>query len=599
MASCRVRPLPTRLAKLLPLFVQLLFGWVVAVHVITESDNAGKDGDAAVVLAYNARIDGNFTLAVNNSNKGGNQGKPGDANASMALAASAFPAAPHHSVTTESAVLAAITSPSLRFSGALAAPAAPATPIPSQPLPPSAPSLSSLVVANESLREAAVPKSTAHNNTGDVAALGGTLPLATATLAMPVTVHDAVIASAAAGTVVALPAAAEKAGNFSDVPGGVPFDLVQGPASDGRSHRRAVAAAADAEDKARGLFTAALASGVGSVILLVGFVCQLGLGFVPLLSPLQVAITGFMLSNGLLTVVNKAVLTSLPCPACLMLCQCVFSSVCCRLTCSVEYISWAAALRFSMVPISMMFTIFANLSVMASGANLETVIVFRASMPLVIIWFDYFFLGRCWPCARSVGVLVGVFLGVTWYAVSEAATITTGAWLWLAIWYAFNIFDTVYIKHVMTVQAMSSATRTYYANVIMSLSVLPLASREAATLDVVGLADTFQRCDLLVAVGASCVLGLGISACGFGARQAVSATWFESLGLICKLLTILMNATMWGRHASSSGLLALNLCLIFSVFYVEAPMRNATKSGGGEATFAATASGTRKKARGR
>ena len=58
----------------------------------------------------------------------------------------------------------------------------------------------------------------------------------------------------------------------------------------------------------------------------------------------------------------------------------------------------------------------------------------------------------------------------------------------------------------------------------------------------------------------SCVLaveGVAMSYFAFLCRAAVSATSFTVIGNVCKILTVLINISIWDKHASPLGLGAL------------------------------------------
>lgn len=52
----------------------------------------------------------------------------------------------------------------------------------------------------------------------------------------------------------------------------------------------------------------------------------------------------------------------------------------------------------------------------------------------------------------------------------------------------------------------------------------------------------------------SCLGGLSISYFGFSCRKAFSATTFTVTGVINKFLTVLVNVSIWDKHASPPGI---------------------------------------------
>ena len=53
----------------------------------------------------------------------------------------------------------------------------------------------------------------------------------------------------------------------------------------------------------------------------------------------------------------------------------------------------------------------------------------------------------------------------------------------------------------------------------------------------------------------------------------MSATAFAVIGNVCKVLTILINVTIWDKHASNLGLGCLIICLVAATLYEQAPLR--------------------------
>ena len=61
------------------------------------------------------------------------------------------------------------------------------------------------------------------------------------------------------------------------------------------------------------------------------------------------------------------------------------------------------------------------------------------------------------------------------------------------------------------------------------------------------------------ALAVSCAAGVAMSYFAFLCRSAVSATSFTVIGNVCKILTVLINISIWDKHASPLGLAALLL----------------------------------------
>merc|ERR1712083_333412 len=74
----------------------------------------------------------------------------------------------------------------------------------------------------------------------------------------------------------------------------------------------------------------------------------------------------------------------------------------------------------------------------------------------------------------------------------------------------------------------------------------------------------------LSAIGAvvlSMVVGVAISYAGFNLRKLVSATSFTVVGVVCKLVTVLINDLIWSKHSNVIGHLGLMVCIVAGFTY--------------------------------
>ena len=89
-------------------------------------------------------------------------------------------------------------------------------------------------------------------------------------------------------------------------------------------------------------------------------------------------------------------------------------------------------------------------------------------------------------------------------------------------------------------------------------------------------------------VALSCAAGCAISYLGWRARALVTATCYTVLGVANKMVTVLVNALLFGnQRASPAGVACLVACLVAASLYQQAPMREASPvspSGGGGGT---------------
>ena len=166
--------------------------------------------------------------------------------------------------------------------------------------------------------------------------------------------------------------------------------------------------------------------------------------------------------------------------------------------------------------------------------------------------------------------------------------------MWVGIWYVIFCLDQVYIKHIVdTVKMDSNWGRVYYSNllpcfplavgyyaeheVLVSFVCSPFATFDDFHLTFSELHHCQHRC-----FGAVLLLGcwyellrfLGMrgryfvrkhllvihNICVhllFKARSLVSATYFTIIGNVCKILTIIINVSIWDKHATPQGIVCL------------------------------------------
>merc|ERR1719413_30763 len=74
----------------------------------------------------------------------------------------------------------------------------------------------------------------------------------------------------------------------------------------------------------------------------------------------------------------------------------------------------------------------------------------------------------------------------------------------------------------------------------------------------------------IVAVTLSCVVGVAISYAGFNLRSLVSATTFTVVGVVCKIITVLLNDMIWTQHSNAIGHLGLLICIARGFAYERA-----------------------------
>lgn len=272
-------------------------------------------------------------------------------------------------------------------------------------------------------------------------------------------------------------------------------------------------------------------------------------------------------------IVNKLAVHLLPAPSFVLLAQVTCSWVAVK-ACGicgfidVDELEWAKAKAFFLVSVAFLACIFANIKIL-QYCNVETFIVFRASTPIVIGIADWIFLGRELPNCRSIIAMLFLVVGACMYMYFDSAFVVQG-YIWVGIWYCIFSFDQLYIKHAVdNVQVRSNWGRVYYTNLWASVLLLAMT----AYLEPQVLMKMRWGTYPLLALGVSCAAGVFMSYFAFLCRAAVSATSFTVIGNVCKILTVLINISVWDHHASPLGIGCLFVCLGAAAIYQQAPMR--------------------------
>jgi len=154
--------------------------------------------------------------------------------------------------------------------------------------------------------------------------------------------------------------------------------------------------------------------------------------------------------------------------------------------------------------------------------------------------------------------------------VSFDANFNVSGYMWVGIWYVIFSFDQLYIKYAVDhVQVRSNWGRVFYTNLWATLILIIMTALQ----DPQVLMATKWTWKNLTALGVSCAVGVFMSYFAFLCRAAVSATSFTVIGNVCKILTVLINLSIWSHHASIPGISCLFVCLAAAAIYQQAPMR--------------------------
>lgn len=277
--------------------------------------------------------------------------------------------------------------------------------------------------------------------------------------------------------------------------------------------------------------------------------------------------------------VNKVCLEALPAPGLLSVVQFAFSAVFImgmKLSgvAVVDDFEWRKVRMYLLYVAQFVAGIYTNMKAL-QYSNVDTVIVFRATCPLLVCVLEWAFLGRELPSARPALSLLVVVAGAAGYVNADTAFRLMGvkAYRWVVAYTVVTATSMAYGK-VLVGPDMKFLTMwgpTQYTNVLSILPMLAIAllSDELAKVETV--VWTAKSVLLLLA---SCVVGLAISFGGWWCRSLVTATCFTVLGVANKMATVLVNMVVWDQHASATGVLWLSVCLLGAAAYQQAPMRD-------------------------
>ena len=293
-------------------------------------------------------------------------------------------------------------------------------------------------------------------------------------------------------------------------------------------------------------------------------------------------ILSYMSVSSLMLMANKLAVSYVPAPATVLFIQFATSALfakvmeCCGN--EVDKLEWSKVKAFILVVITQIGTIFSGMKAL-QYCNVETFIVFRASMPVVLCVLDYLFLGRTLPGLRSAFCLLGLVAGAGGYALTESGFEVKG-YVWIAIWYVIFCIDFAYIKHVVQSVKMTTYGRVYYQNFLGSFGfiIVMLVSQEYNTIDL----EAILTWKPIALVTLTCFLGMGMSTFSYRLRAMVSSTYMAIIGNMCKVITVIINFFLWDKHANLYGLCFLGLCLVCAYFYQQAPRREDVQAAAGQ-----------------
>ena len=322
------------------------------------------------------------------------------------------------------------------------------------------------------------------------------------------------------------------------------------------------------------------------------------------------AVLAYSLCSGTLLILNKAVMLLVPSAPLVTALQCLFCVAAiggASLACGAPRVG---ALPADMVRAYALYTvlfvlgIYSNMRSLAAS-NVDTVIVFRAAVPLAVAAGDFLFLGREAPSARSLAAMLVVLVGCAAFVAVDAEFAVNGlaAYFWVSVYFLCIAAEMLFGKQITSKHNASLAASVLLTN---GLGLVPFlligaSTGELAKGECCVARDVRVRRGVLVparltrtkahappnagldlalftpaavaALLASCVLSAGIGFSSWWCRSLVSATSFTMIGVLNKLLTVVLNIVVWEKHSSPLGTAFLLICLFGGAFYQQAPLR--------------------------
>lgn len=293
----------------------------------------------------------------------------------------------------------------------------------------------------------------------------------------------------------------------------------------------------------------------------------------------MVIVASYMAVSSLLLVVNKLSIGLLPNAGIVLTYQVVVTAVVSAILLlrGQHLVSFPHFLKYCVPAIAFLLCLVANIEVL-QGSNVETIIVFRSTTPLLICLCEWSCLGRRLPSVRSWLSLVAllVFSGV--YAWTDAE-LSMGVYSWITTWYFLFCFNQLYVKLVTDeVPVSSNWERVFYMNAWAAgfLIAYELVFDFRAF---VHSRKYFLKLETAACVLLSCAMAVAMSYLTMACRRAISATAFTVVGNVCKIITIVASAIVWGQHVTLFGMAALLACLLSATFYEQAPLVSEARRG--------------------
>jgi len=292
-----------------------------------------------------------------------------------------------------------------------------------------------------------------------------------------------------------------------------------------------------------------------------------------------IAIGAYSLCSSTMLLANKMTLFYLPMPAAVSFIQLTSTVITVLfikyvLRVHVDDIRWEKLKPYLLYIVAFVTAIYCNMRAL-EASNVETVIVFRACTPLATSIIEYLFMGREMPSLRSFLSLFTIAIGAIAYCSTDSEFDVRGfrAYYWVSMYFILIVLEMTYGKSLTRNVKMDSVWGpVLYVN---CLAFAPMGLISAGSGDFKGLTKALQDLPIegLAVLSFSCVVGTLIGYTGWKCRGMISASSYTLVGVCNKFLTILLNVTLWNKHASASGLSCVCVCLTAGFLYQQAPRK--------------------------
>lgn len=275
----------------------------------------------------------------------------------------------------------------------------------------------------------------------------------------------------------------------------------------------------------------------------------------------------YALCSSTLLVINKVAMHLVPDAPFVLFCQFLFSSItvrglmCAKPEMDIEGIKWDKAKPFAAATLVFYLCLLSNTQALHS-VNVETVIVVRSCSPIAVAFLERATLGRALPSLQGIGALLAIAGGAVFYVLADKGFHATG-YAWLSVYFVFIVIEMVFVKFVVETVAMSTWTRVYYNNMLS----LPMAVLSTFVMGNSKFLTIEWTAPAVGAILLASIVGVAISYAGFNLRKLLSATSFTVVGVVCKLLTVLINDMIWTKHSNAWGHCGLLVCIVAGFTY--------------------------------